>query len=186
MSTVLVTITADETEAWATRPGNVWPCSTVRGKSLAVELVDGDLVDIQMDSGSIDDIDGHELHACVDDHLMKARMNIDNGPGLYEIVIMAESVYSDLADKARVKMDQTTTQVDEAYYSQQVSHFKELAERARTALGKAGPIQKAIADVLVCCRVAWSRNANHRMLTFDQLVIMKEALEVYDKKGVTE
>lgn len=47
--TVKLWLTAEDTRRWANRPGNVWPCSYLAGKTLFVEFCDGDLVDCIID-----------------------------------------------------------------------------------------------------------------------------------------
>ena len=59
-------LSAWDTEKWATRTGNSWPCSTLRGCRLFVDIMNGDLVDITID-GKYGDCDGHELDAMLDD-----------------------------------------------------------------------------------------------------------------------
>lgn len=62
-------LSARDTEDWANRPGSSWPCSTLAGKKVFVEVSRGDLVDIRV-NGSInaaDNVDGHELDAILQD-----------------------------------------------------------------------------------------------------------------------
>ena len=61
-------LSKNDTENWATRSGNSWPCSTARGKALlivcdAMGICDGNKAALQ--------VDGHELDAIVSDHLPK-------------------------------------------------------------------------------------------------------------------
>ena len=69
-------LTAQQTEDWATRPGKRWPCSTLRGRRLVVEVDSNGLVDYTIDGGRNvydgEDLephepDGHELEAIVAD-----------------------------------------------------------------------------------------------------------------------
>ncbi len=71
MSIIIITLTPEDTEEWATRPGKVWPCSTLRGQGIRVELRNGDLITIDADDS--ESIDGHELNACLNDHLEAAK-----------------------------------------------------------------------------------------------------------------
>ena len=59
-----------DTYRWANRPGALWPCSTLAGSSLFVQIDKGtgDLVDT--DAG--EDVDGHELSALIDDLVVPA------------------------------------------------------------------------------------------------------------------
>lgn len=59
-------LSASDTEGWATRPGKSWPCSTVGGHRIMVEISNGDLVDFTID-GKSGDVDGHELDAILAD-----------------------------------------------------------------------------------------------------------------------
>ncbi len=55
-------------EDWATRPGSVWPCSTLRGHRLYVGVDSNGLVDLTIDGKDATEwIDGHELDAIVGD-----------------------------------------------------------------------------------------------------------------------
>ena len=66
-----VWLSAADTEEWAERPGESWPCSQLNGRSVFAEFdSDGDLVDMTVDSGRGDqDIDGTEFNACLSDHI---------------------------------------------------------------------------------------------------------------------
>lgn len=61
----------NDTYDWAERPGNRWPCSTIRGRSLFIEHDrNGDLVDLVINGGKgSQDVDGHELNAFIEDAL---------------------------------------------------------------------------------------------------------------------
>lgn len=48
-NTVKLWLSADDTYAWANRPGAIWPCSFLAGKTLFAEFDDGDLVDYAVD-----------------------------------------------------------------------------------------------------------------------------------------
>jgi hypothetical protein len=64
------TASAAATDAWASKPGAAWPCSTLAGHRLRVELDprNGDLVGLTVDSqDDTDGLDGHELRAFQDD-----------------------------------------------------------------------------------------------------------------------
>ena len=66
----MLNLSADETEKWATRPGSVWPCSTLRGHRFWLHVDQNGLCDITIDGKcNTDNIDGNELAACVGDHL---------------------------------------------------------------------------------------------------------------------
>lgn len=58
---------ARDTEEWATRLGDVWPCSTLRGHRLWVDVDENGLVDFTIDGKGPGWIDGHELEAFVSD-----------------------------------------------------------------------------------------------------------------------
>jgi hypothetical protein len=55
-------LSARDTENWANRPGSSWPCSTVSGKRIMVEVSHGDLVDIWI-NGKWGECSGYELDA---------------------------------------------------------------------------------------------------------------------------
>ena len=62
-------LSSSDTYNWATRPGESWPCSDLRGNRVFVEFDSaGDLVDLAI-NGKGADVDGHELSACVSDFL---------------------------------------------------------------------------------------------------------------------
>jgi hypothetical protein len=44
-------LTAQETEDWATRPGAEWPCSTLRGRRVRVDVDANGLNDYAIDGG---------------------------------------------------------------------------------------------------------------------------------------
>ena len=56
-----------ETEAWSAR----WPCSTLRGRRICVEVDGNGLHDLSVD-GRAGECDAGELQACVADHLPPA------------------------------------------------------------------------------------------------------------------
>ena len=68
-----------DTEAWATRPGNSWPCSVLRSRRVWVEFdAKGDLVDMTIDDKRDSLLDGGrgpqdcplaEFSACLSDHI---------------------------------------------------------------------------------------------------------------------
>lgn len=57
------------TTAWANKSGAAWPCSTIAGHSLYVEVDSTGLCDLAIDGRADLAIDGHELAAIVADHL---------------------------------------------------------------------------------------------------------------------
>lgn len=61
-------LSRNDTYNWANRPGKAWPCSTLSGKSLFVELDKGDLVDIRI-NGHMGDCDSHELSCIIEDFI---------------------------------------------------------------------------------------------------------------------
>ena len=60
----------NDTYKWANRSGNSWPCSTISGKRLFIQLDKGDIVDLTV-NGKQDNntIDGWELSAFISDIL---------------------------------------------------------------------------------------------------------------------
>lgn len=58
-----------ETFEWATRPNDAWPCSTLSGKRLFVEVDSNGLCDIAINGEHSAACDGTELDAIVSDHL---------------------------------------------------------------------------------------------------------------------
>lgn len=64
-------LSANDTHAWATRPGASWPCSQLNNRRLFVEFDRrGDLVDISLGGGRGDqDCDANEFNALISDHL---------------------------------------------------------------------------------------------------------------------
>ena len=62
-------LTANETHAWANRPGQRWPCSQLAGIALMVQVDDNGLCDILAGGRDGSDIGGDEIDACVGDHL---------------------------------------------------------------------------------------------------------------------
>lgn len=72
------TFTADETYAWARKPGAYWPCSALAGHRLSI-TVDGadltcDIIDLRIDGRDIFngddslDLPEHEISAFLADH----------------------------------------------------------------------------------------------------------------------
>ena len=61
-------LSASDTEAWARKPGAAWPCSTLRGHSVRVDVDANGLYACTL-GGKNADADGNELDACVADHL---------------------------------------------------------------------------------------------------------------------
>lgn len=66
----VLSLSARETEAWATRPGGVWPCSTLRGKRLRVTVDTNGICDYAINGRqpTAETIDRHELEAIVADY----------------------------------------------------------------------------------------------------------------------
>ena len=65
---VKIWLTAEETSAWATKPGNQWwPCSTLAGHKLFACFKDGDLVEIEVGDGEDLEINGPEFNAMIED-----------------------------------------------------------------------------------------------------------------------
>jgi hypothetical protein len=62
----IATLSCADTEAWAHRPGNAWPCSTLSGHRIRVEVDGGDLTGFTID-GRDGDCDGAELDAILSD-----------------------------------------------------------------------------------------------------------------------
>jgi len=68
-------LTAAETERWAHKPGAVWPCSTLSGRSVRVDIDSNGLYGLAIGGPRSDDPDlgaGGELEALVADHLPAA------------------------------------------------------------------------------------------------------------------
>jgi hypothetical protein len=68
-----LTLSEFETFEWAHRAGKLWPCSSLSGFSLTVEVDSNGLCGLTtIDEYDIEcelDVDGHELDAIVSDHL---------------------------------------------------------------------------------------------------------------------
>ena len=63
-------LTAQDTYTWANRPGALWPCSTLAGKTLYAEFDGPDLVAMSVDDGHGDqDIPADEFNAITSDFL---------------------------------------------------------------------------------------------------------------------
>ena len=63
---VMIKASARDTWNWAHRPGASWPCSSLSGHKIMVELEkNGDLIDFT----GPEDCDAHELRAFTDDAL---------------------------------------------------------------------------------------------------------------------
>ena len=60
-------LSAADTYQWAHRAGESWPCSTLSGHRVRVEVSRGDLVDFALD-GRAGDCDGVELDAILSDY----------------------------------------------------------------------------------------------------------------------
>jgi len=59
-------LSKNDTEKWATRSGNSWPCSTTRGKAIVVEVDSNGICEGNKPALNAD---SHELEAIVSDHL---------------------------------------------------------------------------------------------------------------------
>ena len=60
-------LSKSDTENWANRPHNSYPCSTVEGKAIVIEVDSNGLCG----GKNLDNVDSHELEAIVTDHLPK-------------------------------------------------------------------------------------------------------------------
>ena len=61
-------LSARDTDNWATRPNNVWPCSALRGKRLMVCVDSNGLYDLTVNGKySPGYVDGSEIDAIVSD-----------------------------------------------------------------------------------------------------------------------
>ena len=67
-SSVSVWVAATETYAWARRPGESWPCSTLSGHRVFAEFDENGLLDMTVD-GRYRDCDGSEFNAMMSDCL---------------------------------------------------------------------------------------------------------------------
>ena len=63
-------LSAHETTDWATRPSKIWPCSTLAGHRIRVDVDSNGLCNLTLD-GEPDKgyIDATELAACIADHV---------------------------------------------------------------------------------------------------------------------
>jgi hypothetical protein len=68
-STVKLWLSGRETRAWANRPNDQWPCSTLAGHSVYAEFDAGGLIAIMIGGSASRDCDGNEFSAIVCDHL---------------------------------------------------------------------------------------------------------------------
>ena len=62
-------LSAADTEAWARKPGAAWPCSTLAGHAVRVDVDSNGLCGVAVDGRDGADVDGAELDAIVADHL---------------------------------------------------------------------------------------------------------------------
>lgn len=60
----------DQTDCWATRPREAWPCSDLRGQTVRVTLYRGDLEDFE--ASDDEDVGGDELDAWMESALAAA------------------------------------------------------------------------------------------------------------------
>lgn len=70
-------VSARETQDWATRPGDAWPCSTLAGKRLYAAFDTNGLFDLTVNGRDSVDIDSHEFNALVSDFAAE-RLNADH------------------------------------------------------------------------------------------------------------
>jgi hypothetical protein len=69
MIQVTISVSAEDTSAWARRPGSSWPCSTLAGHEITAAFVNGDLVELDcVDEPGIE-IPTEEFNAFVEDTL---------------------------------------------------------------------------------------------------------------------
>ena len=71
-TTVKLWLSKSDTEAWATRPGMAWPCSSLRGKRLFAEFDRTGLLDLTINGQRNTDkfdINGHEFSAITSDYI---------------------------------------------------------------------------------------------------------------------
>ena len=70
-------LSSNETYEWAHKSGAAWPCSTLSGSRLWVDVDSNGLCDIAVDNQVTDlDVDGTELDAIVSDHLKKEAQHL--------------------------------------------------------------------------------------------------------------
>lgn len=62
-------LSAGQTWLWANKPGRVWLCSEVAGRTLHVEVDANGLCYLEIDGRSDTDVPANELAAIVDDHM---------------------------------------------------------------------------------------------------------------------
>lgn len=82
-SHVSLWLSARETQAWATKPGATWPCSTIAGRSLYVEFDRNGLCDLTT-RPEREDIDANELSALCADSL---RDSVPRDHALHFVII---------------------------------------------------------------------------------------------------
>ena len=65
----VLSMSANDTYAWANKPGACWPCSTLAGRRFVAEFDSyGDLIDFAINGGrGNQDCDAAELNAITDD-----------------------------------------------------------------------------------------------------------------------
>ena len=81
---VMLWVSARDTEDWATRPGAAWPCSTLRGRRFFAAFDTNGLYDLTIDGRSDADIDSHEFNAITADFLAE---RIGNGHPCYFVTV---------------------------------------------------------------------------------------------------
>ena len=68
-SSVTLWLSRDDTYTWATRPGESWPCSTLRNSRLVACFDSNGLCDLSVDGKYLVDVDADELSAICADYL---------------------------------------------------------------------------------------------------------------------
>jgi hypothetical protein len=66
---VVLWLSAQDTERWASRPGAAWPCSTLAGKRVWASFDTNGLYELAINGRTDVDCDAHELSAICADHL---------------------------------------------------------------------------------------------------------------------
>jgi hypothetical protein len=69
-NSVAIWLSARDTQEWARRPGDAWPCSALAGRRVFASFDSNGLNDLSIDGGRGEqDIDGNELSAICADFL---------------------------------------------------------------------------------------------------------------------
>lgn len=69
-------LSAWDIQQWVTCPTAAWPCSTLRGNRLVVDVDDNGLLDMTVNGTHYADIDGNELDAIISDHLPESHRHL--------------------------------------------------------------------------------------------------------------